>query len=104
MTLSSAEHNQSFMASRKSTDKENNTALDMGMNFESIVVRMEEIASKLEGDDLELESALKLFEEGIKLSRLGANKLDDADKRMEILLKDEPETFDLDPNTVDSFS
>jgi len=92
------------MAPRKSTDKEKNTSPDKGINFEAIVVRMEEIASKLEGDDLELESALKLFEEGIKLSRLGAHKLDDAEKRMEILLKDEPETFDVDPNHADSFS
>jgi exodeoxyribonuclease VII small subunit len=36
-----------------------------------------------------LEESLKAFEEGIKLSRLCAKKLDEADRRVEILLREE---------------
>jgi exodeoxyribonuclease VII small subunit len=48
---------------------------------------LEKIVSKLEDGDIPLEESLKLFEEGIRLSRFCNQKLDEAEKKVEILLK-----------------
>lgn len=57
--------------------------------FEEALSELEEILNRLEQGDLPLEEALQLFEQGVKLSRLCHTKLDEAQKRVEILLKDE---------------
>jgi exodeoxyribonuclease VII small subunit len=57
-------------------------------DFESAIKRLEEIVSQLESGDLQLEKSLELFEEGIKLSRFCHSKLDEAERKVEILLKD----------------
>jgi exodeoxyribonuclease VII small subunit len=56
--------------------------------FEAALARLEEIVKELESGDLPLEQSLKLFEEGIKLSRICNKRLEDAERRVEILLKD----------------
>ena len=58
-------------------------------DFESALKRLEEIVKKLESGELSLDSALELFEEGIKLSRFCHTKLEQAERRVEILLKTE---------------
>jgi exodeoxyribonuclease VII small subunit len=58
-------------------------------NFEGALKRLEEIVKKLESGDLPLDSALELFEEGIKLSRFCHTTLGQAERRVEILLKNE---------------
>ncbi len=55
--------------------------------FEDALNRLEKIVSKLEDGEIPLEESLKLFEEGIRLSRLCNQKLDEAEKKVEILLK-----------------
>lgn len=55
--------------------------------FETIMSRLGEIVGELEGGEIALERALALFEEGIRLSRQGAARLDDAETRVEQLLK-----------------
>ena len=57
--------------------------------FEAALTRLEEIVKELEQGDLPLEQSLKLFEEGIKLSRICNSRLEDAERRVEVLLKDE---------------
>ncbi len=57
--------------------------------FEEALDELKGIVSKLEGGDLPLEEALSLFEKGIELTKLCNRKLDEAEKRVEILLKDE---------------
>ena len=57
-------------------------------DFETALKRLEEIVKKLETGDLALDSALELFEEGVKLSRFCHTKLEQAERRVEILLKD----------------
>ena len=57
--------------------------------FEAALARLEELVKELEQGDLPLERSLKLFEEGIKLSRICNRRLEDAERRVEILLKDE---------------
>lgn len=56
-------------------------------DFESAIKRLEEIVAQLESGDLQLEKSLELFEEGIKLSRFCHTKLDEAERKVEILLK-----------------
>lgn len=56
-------------------------------SFEVIVQRLESIAKSLESGEPKLEEALALFEEGVKLSKLGTQKLDQAEKRIEVLLQ-----------------
>lgn len=57
--------------------------------FEEALHELETIVQRLEDAELPLDEALALFEEGIKLSKLCTQKLDKAEKKVEILLKDE---------------
>jgi len=59
--------------------------------FEEALGRLEDIVRKMEAGDMTLEESLKAFEEGIKLARLCSRKLDEAERRVEILLKQEEE-------------
>jgi exodeoxyribonuclease VII small subunit len=56
--------------------------------FEAALTRLEEIVQELETGDLSLEQSLKLFEEGIKLSRICNKRLEEAERRVDVLLKD----------------
>lgn len=56
--------------------------------FETSLARLEDIVQELEQEDLPLEKSLKLFEEGIKLSRICNRRLEDAERKVEVLLKD----------------
>ena len=56
--------------------------------FEDAFQKLESIVKKLEDGNLSLEESLKAFEEGVRLSRLCSKKLDEAEKKVEILLKD----------------
>lgn len=57
-------------------------------DFEKALERLETIVRELEKGALSLEDALKLFEEGIKISRFCSSKLEEAERKVEILLKD----------------
>ena len=57
--------------------------------FEEALERLETIASSLEDGDLTLEQSLGLFEEGVRLTRLCASRLDEAQKRIELLTRGE---------------
>jgi exodeoxyribonuclease VII small subunit len=59
--------------------------------FEEALGRLEDIVRRMEAGDMTLEESLKAFEEGIKLARLCSRKLDEAERRVEILLKQEEE-------------
>jgi exodeoxyribonuclease VII small subunit len=56
-------------------------------SFESSLKELEEIVSRLEAGDLPLEQSLDLFEQGIRLSRDCQKRLDEAERKVEILLK-----------------
>ena len=57
-------------------------------SFEASLDALEEIVHQLEGGDLPLEKSLELFEEGIRLSRQCQERLNQAERRIEILLRD----------------
>ena len=56
-------------------------------DFEYSLARLEEIVKKLEGANLSLDDAMKLFEEGVQLSRDCQKYLEQAEGKVEILLK-----------------
>lgn len=56
--------------------------------FEEILARLEGVVASLEAGDVPLEQALASFERGVNLSRLGARRLDQAERRVEVLLRD----------------
>jgi exodeoxyribonuclease VII small subunit len=56
-------------------------------DFEKSLARLEEVVKRLESADLSLDEAMRLFEEGVKLSRECQKQLEDAEGRVEILLK-----------------
>jgi exodeoxyribonuclease VII small subunit len=57
--------------------------------FEKAMKKLEQIVHELESGDQPLEGAVKKFEEGIKLSRYCSEKLDETEKKINILLKDQ---------------
>jgi exodeoxyribonuclease VII small subunit len=76
------------------------------MDFEKKITRLEEIVSKMEKGDLALEESLKLFEEGVKLSRECQTQLQDAQARVQKLIgfdeTGQPMMEEFKPETSDS--
>jgi len=56
--------------------------------FEKSLERLEGIVKKLESGELDLETSLKAFEEGVKLAQTCEARLGEAEKRVEVLLKE----------------
>ena len=69
------------------------------MNFEDTMKKLEEIANELEKGDLDLDTSVTKFEEGMKLSKQCNKILEDAEKRISILINngDELEEKDFVP-------
>jgi len=65
--------------------------------FEGSLKRLEEIVAQLEGNTLALEQSLEIFEEGVKLVRFCTGRLDDAERRIEILLADKAGRLHAEP-------
>ena len=65
------------------------TSVQADPSFEDILARLSEVVENLEGGELPLARSLEIFEEGVRLSRLGAHRLDEAEARVELLLSDE---------------
>ncbi len=57
--------------------------------FEDSLFQLEKIVQDLEDGDLPLDSALKKFEEGVKLSRFCFDKLAETEKKVSVLIKDQ---------------
>ena len=55
--------------------------------FDKVLGRLKGVVERLETGELSLEESLKAFEEGIRLSRRGAEILDAAERRVEVLLR-----------------
>jgi exodeoxyribonuclease VII small subunit len=56
-------------------------------SFESSLEELEQIVRQLEGGDLPLDRSLELFEQGVRLSRECQKRLDEAERKVEILLR-----------------
>jgi exodeoxyribonuclease VII small subunit len=57
--------------------------------FEEALKQLEAIVEELETGDLPLEKAIKRFEQGVKLSKFCSEKLDETEKKITILLKNQ---------------
>jgi exodeoxyribonuclease VII small subunit len=72
------------------------------VDFEKKLGRLEEIVEKMETGELSLEESLKLFEEGVKLSRECNVQLSEAEQKVKLLLgvdeSGQPITRDFNPN------
>ena len=55
-------------------------------NFEELIQKLEDITNKMEKEQLSLDESVKLFEEGMKISKECNSKLEDAEKRITILI------------------
>jgi len=67
------------------------------IKFEDALKRLEKIVDELEDGNLSLDDSLERYEEGIRLSKLCAKKLDAAKKKVEILLKGDDGSVELKP-------
>lgn len=75
----------------------------MEKTFEASLNELEKIVHQLEEGDLSLEDSLKLFEQGVKLSRECQQRLAQAERRIEVLLKDadgNPSLESLEPDSL----
>ena len=59
------------------------------LTFEKALAELEQIVAKLEKGGISLNESLALFEKGVKMSRFLKSELDKAERKVEILLKDE---------------
>ncbi len=67
------------------------------MKFEEALKKLEKIVDDLEGGSLSLDDSMEKYEEGVRLARMCAKRLEVAKKKVEILLKDEDGSVKLKP-------
>jgi exodeoxyribonuclease VII small subunit len=67
------------------------------IKFEDALARLEQIVDTLEAGNLPLEESLKTFEEGVGLARRCAKYLEEAERRIELLTKDEAGVLRTEP-------
>lgn len=60
----------------------------MAVKFEQAMARLESIVAELERGELPLDESLRIFEEGIRLSKTCLKMLNEAEKKVEILVQD----------------
>ena len=65
------------------------------MSFETDVSRIEDIAQKLNASDITLEQSLALFEEGMRLAKELEKALEEAKRKVEIVLGEETDTVEI---------
>lgn len=76
-----------FVRRKTMSDNENKNKNEK-MSFESATKRLEEIVAQLEKGNASLEDSLRLYEEGVGLVRICNDALDNAEKRIKILVGD----------------
>lgn len=59
------------------------------IKFEEALTRLETVVNRLESGELPLEESLRLFEEGVHLTKVCTSRLEEAERRITILLKNE---------------
>ena len=67
------------------------------IRFEDALQRLELLVDQLEAGNLALEESLKVFEEGVGLARRCGKYLDEAEKRIELLTRDESGVLKIAP-------
>jgi len=67
------------------------------IKFEDALKKLEKIVEDLEKGDLTLDEALKKYQEGIELSRACSQRLESAKKKIDLLVKNKKNEFELKP-------
>jgi exodeoxyribonuclease VII small subunit len=62
---------------------------ELEMKFEEALHKLEAVVQRLESGELPLEESLRLFEEGVHLTKVCTRRLEEAERRITILLKNE---------------
>ena len=70
-------------------------------DFESAIKRLEEIVKILESGELPLASLLEMYEEGVKLQNFCQEKLDEAERKVEILVRKSEGALEREPFSGD---
>lgn len=65
--------------------------------FETSLKKLEEVVKRLEGGELSLEESLKAFEEGVRHAAICSKKLNEAERKVEVLLKRKDGSFAKEP-------
>ncbi|MFD0670525.1 exodeoxyribonuclease VII small subunit [Cohnella sp. GCM10027633] len=77
------------MTAKKTTADNATTEEQASMTFEQAMESLESIVAKLESGDVPLETAIELFQEGMRLSGLCGQKLEQVERRIEMLVEGE---------------
>lgn len=82
-------------------EKKSKSAENKDMKFDEALLRLEEIAKELESGDRGLEESIAVYEEGVRLSKFCQKKLEEAERKIEMLQKNGEKTVQkkLDVNT-----
>jgi exodeoxyribonuclease VII small subunit len=80
------------MASTKSINKKSKVQLD---SFEHSIKRLEQIVENLEQGSIPLEDSIRMYEEGVKISKDCLKRLHDAELKIKRLTKDINGNFEL---------
>jgi exodeoxyribonuclease VII small subunit len=67
------------------------------IKFEEALKKLEKIVEDLEKGDISLDEALKKYQDGLELSRVCAQRLDSAKKKIDLLNKNKKGEFELKP-------
>lgn len=67
------------------------------IKFEEAIKKLEKIVEELEKGNLSLDEALKKYQEGMELSRLCSQRLENAKKKIDVLVKNKKGEFELKP-------
>jgi exodeoxyribonuclease VII small subunit len=67
------------------------------LKFEDALKKLEKIVGELESGELSLDEALKIYQEGIELSRACSQRLESAKKKIDLLVKNKKGEFELEP-------
>jgi exodeoxyribonuclease VII small subunit len=67
------------------------------IKFEDALKKLEKIVEDLEKGELSLDEALKKYQEGLELSRVCSQRLDNAKKKIDVLAKNKKGEFELKP-------
>ena len=76
-------------------------SLPKNLTFERALSRLQDIVSELEDPEKGLEASLVLFEEGVALSRFCRGRIDEIEKRVEVVLKETPDSLVTGPLEVE---
>ena len=67
------------------------------LKFEEALKKLEKIVEDLEKGDISLDEALKKYQEGIELSRVCSSRLENAKKKIDVLVKNKKGEYELKP-------